>query len=89
MTPETVLTIGRHALEVTIAISLVLLIPGLLVGLLVAVFQAATQINEMTLSFVPKLILTFLVVLFAGPWLLTLMIDYTRGLFMSIPGLIG
>lgn len=89
MTPETILTIGRHALEVTIALSIVLLVPGLMVGLIVAVFQAATQINEMTLSFVPKLILTFLVLLFAGPWLLTLMIDYTRGLFMSIPSMIG
>lgn len=89
MTPETILTIGRYALEVTIAMLLVLLIPGLLVGLLVAVFQAATQINEMTLSFVPKLILTFLVILFSGPWLLTMLIDYTRGLFMSIPTLIG
>lgn len=89
MTPETILTIARHALEVAIAISLVLLLPGLLIGLLVAVFQAATQINEMTLSFVPKLVLTFVVLLFAGPWLLKVIVDYTRGLFMSIPTLIG
>ncbi len=89
MTPETVLTIGRHGLEVAISVLLVLLIPGLLIGLMVAVFQAATQINEMTLSFVPKLIITFLVLLIAGPWLLKMLVDYTRGVFMSIPGLIG
>ncbi|VAW84853.1 Flagellar biosynthesis protein FliQ [hydrothermal vent metagenome] len=89
MTAETVLTIGRHAIEVAVLMALVLLIPGLVVGLLVAVFQAATQINEMTLSFVPKLILTFMVLLYAGPWLLNMLIDYTRGLFTSIPSLIG
>lgn len=89
MTPETVLTIGRHAIEVAVAIAFVLLLPGLLVGLLVAVFQAATQINEMTLSFVPKLIFTFAVLLFAGPWMLKTLVDYTRGLFMSIPSMIG
>ncbi len=89
MTAETVLTIARHAIEVAVLMALVLLIPGLIVGLLVAVFQAATQINEMTLSFVPKLILTFMVLLYAGPWLLNMLVDYTRGLFMSIPSIIG
>ncbi len=89
MTPESVLTIARHALEIAISMSLVLLLPGLAVGLAVAIFQAATQINEMTLSFVPKLVLTFVVLLFAGPWLLTMLVDYTRGLFLSIPSFIG
>ncbi len=89
MTSEMVLTIARHAIEVAVLMALVLLLPGLIIGLLVAVFQAATQINEMTLSFVPKLILTFGVLLFAGPWLLNLLIDYTRGLYMSIPSMIG
>jgi len=89
MTPETVLTIGKQALEVVIALTTLLLVPGLIIGLLVAVFQAATQINEMTLSFIPKLLATFLVLLMAGPWILKVLINFTQDLFKSIPGLIG
>ena len=69
MTPETVLNTGQQALEITIVLILVLLVPALAVGLLVSMFQAATQINEMTLSFIPKLIITLVVVLLAGPWM--------------------
>ncbi len=89
MTPETVLSTGQHALEVTILLILVLLLPALAVGLLVSMFQAATQINEMTLSFIPKLIVTLVVILMAGPWMLSLIIDYTRRLMENIPYLIG
>ena len=89
MTPETVLSTGQHALELTIVLILVLLIPALAVGLLVSMFQAATQINEMTLSFIPKLIATLLVVLLAGPWMLALLTDYTRRLMENVPFLIG
>ncbi|MDJ0860798.1 MAG: flagellar biosynthesis protein FliQ [Gammaproteobacteria bacterium] len=89
MTPETVLSTGQHALELTIVLILVLLIPALAVGLLISMFQAATQINEMTLSFIPKLIATLLVVLLAGPWMLALLTDYTRRLMENIPFLIG
>lgn len=89
MTPESVMTIGRHALEVTILVSAPLLLTALAVGLLVSVFQAATQINEMTLSFIPKLLVMFLMLIVAGPWMVNMMMDYTRRLFSSIPGLAG
>ena len=89
MTPESVLEIGQNALYVTIMILLVLLVPALIVGLLVSVFQAATQINEVTLSFIPKLIVTMLVVIVAGPWMLRTLIIYTQRLFEDIPTLIG
>lgn len=89
MTPESVMTIGRHALEVTILVSAPLLLTALAVGLLVSVFQAATQINEMTLSFIPKLLVMFLMLVVAGPWMVNMMMDYTRRLFSSIPGLAG
>ena len=89
MTPETVMTIGRQALELTMLVSAPMLLAALVTGLLVSIFQAATQINEMTLSFIPKLLVMFLVMVLAGPWMLTLMVDYMRQLFTSIPGLIG
>jgi flagellar biosynthetic protein FliQ len=89
MTPESVMTIGRQALEVTILVSAPLLLTALAVGLLVSVFQAATQINEMTLSFIPKLLVMFLMLVVAGPWMVNMMMDYTRRLFSSIPGLVG
>ena len=68
---------------------LVLLVPALLVGVLVSMFQAATQINEMTLSFIPKLLVTLLVMVMAGPWILRLVMDYTLRLFNDIPTLFG
>jgi len=89
MTPTAVIEIGRHAIEVTLLISAPLFIAALVTGLIVSIFQAATQINESTLSFVPKLIAIFLTLLLAGPWMLTLMTDYMRRLFESIPTLIG
>ena len=89
MTPETVLTIGRGALEVVVLLAAPLLVMALLVGLFIGVFQAATQINEMTLSFIPKLLAVAAALLVAGPWMLGLLVDYTQRLFTSIPGLIG
>jgi flagellar biosynthetic protein FliQ len=89
MTPETVMTIGQRALEVTLLLSMPLLLAALVVGLLVGIFQAATQINEMTLSFIPKLVGMAVTAVIAGPWMLKLMVSYTRELFESIPGLIG
>ncbi len=89
MSPETVIATGHQALEITIAMLLVLLVPALLVGVLVSMFQAATQINEMTLSFIPKLLVTFLVLMLAGPWLLRLITDYAERLVGGIPYVIG
>jgi flagellar biosynthetic protein FliQ len=89
MTPETVITIFQHAVQVLLVMVLVVLVPALVVGLLVSMFQAATQINEMTLSFIPKLIITLLVLLFAGHWLLRVIMDYAIQLFSNIPSYLG
>jgi flagellar biosynthesis protein FliQ len=89
MTPESVMGVGTHALEVTLMLSAPMLLVALVVGLLVGIFQAATQINEMTLSFIPKLIAMAATMAIAGPWMLKLIVGYTRELFESIPGLIG
>jgi flagellar biosynthetic protein FliQ len=89
MTPETVMTIGQRALEMAVVLAAPLLLTVLLIGLLVGVFQAATQINEMTLSFIPKLIGMAAALVIAGPWMLKQLISYTRMLFESIPTLIG
>jgi len=89
MTPTTVIEIGRQAVEVTILVSLPLFAAALITGLLVSIFQAATQINEATLSFVPKLIIVFITMVVAGPWMLTTLIDYIQRLYGSIPGMIG
>jgi flagellar biosynthesis protein FliQ len=89
MTPETVMTIAQRALEMTVMLAAPLLLVALVVGLLVGVFQAATQINEMTLSFIPKLIGMATAMLVAGPWMLKQLVNYTRMLIESIPSLIG
>lgn len=89
MTPESVMTIGREALEVTIMLSAPLLLAALITGLLVSVFQAATQINEMTLSFIPKLLAMFVVMIVAGPWMLSLMLDYMHRMLTSLPSMVG
>ena len=89
MNPTTVIAIGRQALEVTLLVSAPLFIAALVTGLLVSIFQAATQINEATLSFVPKLLMIFLTLIAAGPWMLTMLTDYMRRLLESIPGAIG
>jgi len=89
MTPTTVIEIGRHAVEITLMISAPLFVAALATGLLISIFQAATSINEATLSFVPKLIMIFVTLVVAGPWMITTMTDYIQRLFASIPTVIG
>ena len=88
MSPEMVTTIGQQALWVTMMIAAPLLLSALAVGLLVGMFQAATQINEMTLSFIPKLLVLVLALVLAGPWMLSVIANYTRTLMEQIPALI-
>jgi flagellar biosynthesis protein FliQ len=89
MTPEKVMDIGRQAIEVTLLLSGPMLLAALVIGLIVSIFQAATQINEQTLSFIPKLVGMFIVLILAGPWMLQTIVDYIRRLFESIPQMIG
>ena len=89
MTPEVAVDIFREALWLTTMMVAVLVIPSLLVGLLVAMFQAATQINEQTLSFLPRLLVSLLTLIVLGPWLLRQLMEFTQNLITSIPTLIG
>jgi flagellar biosynthetic protein FliQ len=89
MTPESVMTMGRHAMEIALMIAAPMLLVALGIGLVVSIFQAATQINEMTLSFIPKLVGIFVALVLAGPWMLTVMLDYMREMFSGIPAMIG
>jgi flagellar biosynthesis protein FliQ len=86
MTPESVIEIGQHALYVAMLIAAPLLLTALAIGLLIGVIQAATQINEMTLSFIPKLIAMALVALITGPWMLRTLVQFTRQLIEGLPG---
>jgi flagellar biosynthesis protein FliQ len=89
MTPETVMTMGRHAMEITLMVAAPMLLVALAIGLIVSIFQAATQINEMTLSFIPKLVGIFVALIVAGPWMLSVMLDYMRQVFSGIPAMVG
>jgi flagellar biosynthetic protein FliQ len=89
MTPATVIEIGRQAVEVMLIVSAPLFIAALATGLLISIFQAATSINEATLSFVPKLVVIFGVLIIGGPWMIATLTDYMRRLFEAIPTLIG
>jgi len=89
MTPESVMVMGQQAVQVMLLIASPLLLVALAIGLLVSIFQAATQINEMTLSFIPKLFGIFIALVLAGPWILTIMLDYMRQMLSGIPGLVG
>jgi flagellar biosynthesis protein FliQ len=89
MTPEAVLGIGGRALEITLLLAAPLLLVALLTGLIVGAFQAATQINESTLSFIPKVLAIAATLVITGPWMLKVLVSYTRELFESIPGLIN
>lgn len=89
MTNDTVVHLAVQALTLTLKVSLPILAVGLLVGLVVSVFQAVTQIQELTLSFIPKILATGVVIAVAGPWMLGQMLSYTRALFTSIPTLVG
>ena len=87
MTPETVTTLAHEAMYIAVLLAAPPLIVGLMVGLVVSLFQAATQINESTLSFIPKLFAIALTLVLIGPWMLAKMLDYMRHMFMSIPTL--
>ena len=89
MTPETVMTLGHNALTLTVMISAPMLLSALAVGLLVGMVQAATQVNEMTLSFIPKLLVLAASLAIGGQWMMDTMLDFTRRLYHSIPLLLG
>lgn len=84
MNSQEVITLGQQALYMTVLVSAPLLVTALVVGLVVSVLQAATQINEMTLSFLPKLLAMFLVLIAAGPWMLALIVDYLQRILIRI-----
>ena len=86
MTPESTLTLLNNALWITVIVAAPLLLSVLVIGILIGMLQAATQINEMTLSFIPKLIVLFVALLLAGPWILKTLVNYTTTLIMNIPG---
>lgn len=87
MTPESVMMIGTEAMKVALAAPLLLV--ALFTGLIISILQAATQINEMTLSFIPKIVAVFTAIIVAGPWMLNLLLDYVRTLFSNLPYIIG
>ena len=89
MTQDTVMHLASQTLWMTILIAAPLLLSALAVGLLVGMFQAATQINEMTLSFIPKLGILVIALFVFGPWMLSNIVDFTRRLFENIPMLLG
>ncbi|WP_337262977.1 MULTISPECIES: flagellar biosynthesis protein FliQ [unclassified Serratia (in: enterobacteria)] len=89
MTPESVMALGTEAMKVALALAAPLLLAALISGLVVSLLQAATQINEMTLSFIPKILSVVATIIIAGPWMLNLLLDYMRLLFSNLPNLIG
>ncbi|HDP9245102.1 TPA: flagellar biosynthesis protein FliQ [Escherichia coli] len=89
MTPESVMMMGTEAMKVALALTAPLLLVALVTGLIISILQAATQINEMTLSFIPKIIAVFIAIIIAGPWMLNLLLDYVRTLFANLPYIIG
>ncbi|MFK8027931.1 MAG: flagellar biosynthesis protein FliQ [Gammaproteobacteria bacterium] len=89
MSPESVLDLTQTAMWTAVIVAGPMLMVALIVGLVIGMFQAATQINEMTLSFIPKLFALFLTLVAAGPWLLSTLMNYTQQLLLSIPTVIG
>ena len=89
MTPESIMSMGHQAILVTLMVAAPMLLVALVIGLVVSIFQAATQINEATLSFIPKLIGIFATLVLAGPWMLTVLTDYLRSVSTNIPNLVG
>lgn len=89
MTPESVMMMGTEAMTVALALAAPLLLVALLSGLIISLLQAATQINEMTLSFIPKILAVFITIIVAGPWMLNLLLDYMRTLLTNLPYIIG
>ncbi len=89
MSPENAVDLFREALFLIMMGVAVIIVPSLLVGLVVSVFQAATSINEQTMSFLPRLMMTMTTILVAGPWMLKMMLEFTHNLLIDIPNLIG
>lgn len=89
MTPESVMVIGHEAMKVALALAAPLLLAALTTGLFISLLQAATQINEQTLSFIPKILAVVATIVIAGPWMLSLVLDYMRTLFSNLPYMIG
>ncbi|MGB9098138.1 flagellar biosynthesis protein FliQ [Erwinia sp.] len=89
MTPESVMVIGHDAMQVALAVAAPLLLAALVSGLIISLLQAATQINEQTLSFIPKILAVVTTMVIAGPWMLNLVLDYMRTLFTNLPYMIG
>ncbi len=89
MNADAVIDLSQQALYVITLLAAPMLISALLIGLLIGMFQAATSINEMTLSFIPKLLILVIAIIIAGPWMLDLLLNYTRELYLSIPDRIG
>ncbi|WP_075619421.1 flagellar biosynthesis protein FliQ [Paenisporosarcina indica] len=89
MTPDTVIKLAEQSIYMIILISAPMLLIALAVGLIVSIFQAMTQIQEQTLAFIPKILAVFLSLVIFGPWMLTLLLDFTRDLFQQLPQLIG
>lgn len=89
MSPEFVLSLAQQSIQVALLLTAVMLLPALGVGVLVSMFQAATQINEQTLSFIPKLFITFFTLLIAGPWMLKMIVGFTKKIILDIPTVLG
>lgn len=89
MTPESVMVIGMQAIKVGLMVSAPLLVAALVTGLIISILQAATQVNEMTMTFIPKILMIVGVAVALGPWMMKIFIEYTRGVFASIPYVIG
>lgn len=89
MNPYSVMSLGRHGIEVALMVAAPLLLTALVIGLCVSIFQAATQINETTLSFIPKMTGAFAMLVIAGPWMVTVITDYMHQAFTSIPFMAG
>ncbi len=89
MTPDIAVNIWREAMWLIVLLVAIIVMPSLLIGLVISTFQAATQINEQTLSFLPRLLVTLVVIIITGPWLLRRIMDYTEQLVLSIPSLVG
>ncbi len=89
MTPEVVIDLMRQSILVLLVVVSVLILPSLIVGVFISIFQAATQINEQSLSFVPRLIVVFLTIMISSPWVIRVLTDFTNNIFESIPNVIG
>ncbi|WP_371371248.1 flagellar biosynthesis protein FliQ [Sporomusa aerivorans] len=88
MSGDMAIQLGRDALAMVMMVSAPMLILGLTVGIMVSIFQATTQIQEQSLAFIPKIIAVFVAILVFGPWMLSIIVDYTREIFLSLPNMV-